>query len=365
MTGAQDRDNAVKGRFAESFGAPPQAVASGHGRVNLIGEHTDYNEGFVLPCILSRRTVVALSLRDDNRLEGVSAQFGAADEQRGAVPTGHWLAYVEGAIAMIAETGAPQCGVSVLVDSDVPAGAGVSSSAALGVALLKALVAAHGMDRPDPALLARMAQRIEHEFIGLQCGIMDHMVSAVGAPASAMRLDCRDLSYSLHPLMPGADVLVIHSGSGRKLSEGQYNARVAECRAACEALGVGSLRDVAADDLGSLADAAALRRARHVVHENDRVRAACEALSHGDGEAFGALMLESHASLAGDYDVSSPVLDRLVEACRDAGALGARLTGAGFGGCIVCLVKSGDADIVTAAAMKAVPDARMIDRITA
>lgn len=363
MTGETDRDKAVESLFAKRFGAVPQAVASAHGRVNLIGEHTDYNEGFVLPCILSQRTLVALSLRDDDRLEGDSAQFGSASEQPGAVPTGHWLAYVEGAVAMMAEAGAPQRGVSVAVDSDVPAGAGVSSSAALGVALLKALAAAHGMDRPDPALLARMAQRIEHEFIGLQCGIMDHMVSAVGAKASAMRLDCRDLSYSLHPLMAGVEVLVIHSGSGRKLSEGQYNARVAECRAACDALGVGALRDVSAGDLERLADGTAHRRARHVVHENDRVHAAITALASGDAASFGALMMESHRSLAADYDVSSPVLDSLVEACRDAGALGARLTGAGFGGCIVCLVRSGDADSVLAAAMKAVPEARLIDRI--
>lgn len=365
MTGGAQPDNAVETRFAKRFGTPPQAVASGHGRVNLIGEHTDYNEGFVLPCILSRRTTVAVSLRDDDDLEGESAQFGSASAQLGAVPAGHWLAYVEGAITILAENGVPQTGVSVAVDSDVPAGAGVSSSAALGVALLKALAAAHGIDRPQPAVLARMAQRIEHEFIGLQCGIMDHMVSAVGAPASAMRLDCRDLTYSLHPLMAGVEVLVVHSGSGRKLSEGQYNERVAECRAACEALGVASLRDVNASDLVRLPDGITRRRARHVVHENDRVLAAISALSGGKADAFGALMVESHQSLASDYEVSSPVLDSLVEACCAAGALGARLTGAGFGGCIVCLVRSGDADTVLAAAMEAVPEARLIDRITA
>ena len=365
MSESAHQEDAVKHRFAARFGSAPQAVASGHGRVNLIGEHTDYNEGFVLPCILSRRTVVALSLRDDARLEGESAQFGSASEEMGAVPTGHWLAYVEGAVAMMAEIGAPRTGLSVAVESDVPAGAGVSSSAALGVALLKALAAAHGMDQPAPAMLARMAQRIEHEFIGLQCGIMDHMVSAVGAPASAMRLDCRDLAHSLHPLMSGVAVLVIHSGSGRKLSEGQYNARVAECRDACEALGVGSLRDVSVADLDRLADGTALHRARHVVHENDRVLAATEALSAGNAVDFGALMLDSHRSLASDYEVSSAVLDRLVETCRDAGAFGARLTGAGFGGCIVCLVASDDADAVLAAAMDAVPEARLIDRITA
>ena len=365
MTGRADRDSAVESRFARRFGAAPQAVATGHGRVNLIGEHTDYNEGFVLPCILSRRTTVAVSLREDSMLSGDSAEFGVAEEQGGAVPSGKWLSYVDGAVAMMAEMGAPRRGVSVAVESDVPAGAGVSSSAALGVALLKALTAAHGMDMPEPAMLARMAQRIEHDFIGLQCGIMDHMVSAVGAAASAMRLDCRDLAYSLHPLMPEAEVLVIHSGSGRKLSEGQYNARVAECRAACAALGVSSLRDVSAVDLDALDDGTVLRRARHVVHENDRVVAAVEALTTGNAAAFGALMLESHTSLATDYEVSSPVLDRLVAACRDAGALGARLTGAGFGGCIVCLVRSGTADAVLAAVTQAVPEARLIDRIAA
>ena len=266
---------------------------------------------------------------------------------------------------MMAEAGAPASGINILVDSTMPAGAGVSSSAAFEVAILTALYEAHALSLPDPATLARMAHRIDHEFIGLRCGIMDHMVCAVGAPGAAMMLDCRSMDYSLHAFPADHTFLVIHSGSGRKLSEGQYNERVAECEAACGVLGISSLRDAAADDLSGITDALLHRRARHVVLENDRVTAATSAFTSGDMAGLGALMNASHDSLAQDYAVSSDILDDMVAAARQAGALGARLTGAGFGGCIVCLVQSADANSVLDAVCAAVPSASLIDSITA
>ena len=356
---------ALQTQFQDRFGLPPAAVATGHGRVNLIGEHTDYNDGLVLPCILKRQTTVALSLRADSQLQGSSATFGDADFRMNDVPSGHWLAYVRGAISMVTEAGAPMTGVNILVDSTMPAGAGVSSSAAFEVAILAALFEAHDMPLPDPTSLARMAHRIDHEFIGLRCGIMDHMVCAVGAPGAAMMLDCRSMDYSLHPFPAGHTFLVIHSGSGRKLSEGQYNERVAECEAACEALGISSLRDASAEDLSQVTDSLLHQRARHVVLENDRVIAAASAFTSGDMTGLGTLMNASHASLADDYAVSSDILDSMVAAARQAGALGARLTGAGFGGCIVCLVRSEDADAVLAQVRATVPAASLVDSITA
>ena len=356
---------ALHTQFKDRFGLPPTAVATGHGRVNLIGEHTDYNDGLVLPCILKRQTTVALSLRADSQLQGSSATFGDADFTMDEVPSGHWLAYVRGAVSMLTEAGAPMTGVDILVDSTMPAGAGVSSSAAFEVALLTALHEAHDLPLPEPTMLARMAHRIDHEFIGLRCGIMDHMVCAVGAPGAAMMLDCRSMEYSLHAFPADHTFLVIHSGSGRKLSEGQYNERVAECEGACQALGISSLRDASAEDLSQIPDDLLLRRARHVVLENNRVTEAASAFTSGDMTSLGVLMNASHTSLAGDYAVSSDVLDKMVAAARQAGALGARLTGAGFGGCIVCLVRSGDADAVLAKVIAAVPKASLVDSITA
>ena len=365
MAGPPQMADTIEARFTAAFGHAPAGVGTGHGRVNLIGEHTDYNDGFVMPCILHHGTQVAISPRADDLLAGHSDAFGADRVSCDAVPAGHWLTYVAGAAAMAAEAGAPLAGVNVMVESTVPAGAGVSSSAALGVALLQALFSAHGMPCPPPPDIARFAQRIEHEFIGLKCGIMDHMVCAVGAPAAAMQLDCRDLGYQLTAVPPDHAFLVIHSGSDRKLSEGLYNQRVAECAAAAAEIGVDSLRDATLSDLGPSGDTVAARRARHVISENDRVVAAGMALANRDMAGFGSLMNDSHASLAADYEVSSDRLDRLVTAARAAGALGARLTGAGFGGCVVVLVDADRADAILGSVLAACEGAWLVDRIGA
>ena len=353
----------VRSIYEAEFGTVPAASGIGYGRVNLIGEHTDYNDGYVMPCILSHSTHVVLSLRDDDHIHGHSTDFGVASARRQDVEAGHWLAYVAGAIDMVSEAGASPRGIDLVVDSTVPAGAGVSSSAALGVALLRALFEAHKMEQPAAPVIARLAQRIEHEFIGLQCGIMDHMVSAVGAPATALQIDCRDLSYRGRGLPPGHGFLVVHSGSGRKLSEGMYNCRVEECAEACTALGVASLRDAVLTDLERCTKDIPLRRARHVISENARVEAAVAALESADMVMFGRLMNDSHRSLAVDYEVSSDALDVLVETACGAGTLGARLTGAGFGGCVVCLVEIDKAEDILAAMKDRCPDAWLVDLI--
>jgi galactokinase len=251
----------------------------------------------------------------------------------------------------------------LLVDSTVPEGAGVSSSAALGVALVRGLCAAFSIPAPPAQTVARLARRIENDFIGLQCGIMDHMVSATGKARSAMHLDCRDLSYNLHSLPAGHVFLVIHSGSGRKLSEGIYNERVAECRAAAAAMGVASLRDADTAQIADIDDRLVRRRAQHVLSENDRVNAAAQALVSGDVGTLGTLITASHKSLATDYEVSAAPLDILVKATLSAGALGSRLTGAGFGGCIVCLAPADLADDIVAAAQQGVPGSWLLDSI--
>ena len=356
-------DDGLRTRFAAHFGGVPDGTGTGFGRVNIIGDHTDYNDGFVMPCILSHRTEVAIRARPDRLLNGLSGAFGQAEAEMDAATKGHWLAYAAGALAVTAEIGVPQVGIDLLVDSTVPEGAGVSSSAALGVALVRGLCAAFSIPAPPAQTVARLAQRIENDFIGLQCGIMDHMVSATGKARSAMHLDCRDLSYSLHSLPAGHVFLVIHSGSGRKLSEGIYNERVAECRAAAEAMGVASLRDAGAAQIADIDDKLVRQRAQHVLSENDRVNAAARALASADVVTLGALITASHQSLATDYDVSSAPLDMLVKTTLSAGALGSRLTGAGFGGCIVCLAAADLADDIVAAAQEAVPGSWLLDSI--
>jgi galactokinase len=227
--------------------------------------------------------------------------------------------------------------VNVLVRSDVPLGAGVSSSAALEVAVIRAALSLIGAEMVDGEI-ARAAQAAENEYCGVQCGILDQMACAVGRPGEALLLDCRTGTASLVALSPAFHFVVIHSGEERKLADGAYNSRRAAVEAAASALHLRSLRDATAECVVSLSDGEMLKRARHVVSENGRVLAAVDALHSDDVARFGALMSESHRSLAVDYEVSTPGIDRLVASAVAAGAYGARLTGAGFGGCIVALV---------------------------
>jgi galactokinase len=320
--------------------------ADAPGRVNLIGEHTDYNGGFVLPMPIPQRTRVALRRRGDGGVrvsssaEGVSPVSWKVGSEE---PSGSWADYVAGVFSVARSAGLPVGGVKLWVSSDVPLGSGLSSSAALEVAVLRALRAALGWTLDDVAL-ARLAHRAEVEFVGARVGLMDQLASSCGIDGEALLIDCRDVTLTPVPLPADAEVAVISSGIRHSNATGGYNERRAECERAAALLGVKSLREVESE-----ADAAALpaplhRRVRHVVSENRRVLDMVDAFAVGDLEAAGRLMGESHASLRDDYEVSVAGVDRLVATAAARGDVyGARMTGAGFGGSVVLLCHAGAA----------------------
>ena len=349
--------------FKATFNAAPDASTFAHGRANLIGDHTDYNQGFVLPCLLTHRTHVSIAWTDDGMITGISDEFGEASRPINAACDGTWLDFVTGALALLKPHGLEAKGVQLAVSSSVPAGAGVSSSAALEIAMLRAMVQSAKLDPISPTELAFMAQKIEHEFIGTQCGIMDQMVVSMADQGQAMLLDCQSHQTELVEFFTAGVFMVIHSGSGRKLSEGLYNTRLSECQNASKTLQLESLRQAMPDMLALINDPTEQKRARHVITENQRVLDAVQALKADDPEQFGALMNQSHASLAKDYEVSSPELDYLVAVCQGNKAFGARLTGAGFGGCVVVLARPEDQDHILAAIKQDCPKAYLVDII--
>jgi galactokinase len=326
-----DLRRAAVENFRAGFGRPPEAVEFAPGRVNLIGEHVDYNDGIVLPMPLPQGTVVALGLRNDERL-AVEPAIGAR--------------YVEAARAVLAARGHSVSGLDVAIASDLPIGAGLSSSAALLVATLRTLAARLGIAL-TPRDIAALAHEAETRHVGVACGIMDQLACAVAKPGHALRIDCRDGSLTDVALpLDRVAIVVADSGTRRSLLHSAYNERVAECRRAlalvrAERPAIVSLRDATLEDLdASVAgrDDIAFRRARHVVREIARVVAFSAALERGDFAAAGAALDESHASLRDDYEVSSPALDALQRELRALpGCFGARLTGAGFAGCVVAL----------------------------
>lgn len=330
--------------FRRRFGGAPAALARAPGRVNLLGEHTDYNEGFVLPVALDRAAAVAFRPRADGRVCLIAADLGEEDTFDAAAPDvegGHgWQRYARAAAAVLAEDGAPAAGWDGAVASDVPRGAGLASSAALLVAVLRASAWAAG-EAWDPLAAARRAQRAEHVGAGVACGLMDPLASAAGCAGHALLIDCRTGDVQPVPLPRDVAVVVLDSGTRRALAGSAYNARRAACEAVARALGVSALRDatLAQVDAAELGEEAR-RRARHVVTENARTLAAAEALARGDAARAGALLLAGHVSLRDDFEVSTPALDALVTiAARHPACLGARMTGAGFGGCAVALVR--------------------------
>jgi galactokinase len=334
-------------RFRDLFDRDPTTSAVAPGRVNLMGEHTDYNGGFVLPAPIRQRTRVQLARRAGRAVRAFSASTGDAPlaytlgEER---PGRGWLDYVQGTTALLAQEGhvLPE-GFDLLIESDVPPGSGLSSSAALGVSLLRALRAAFALALDDLPL-ALLVQRVENRFVGAQVGVMDPVACSLGEPGTALFLDTRSLEYARVRLPAGADQVVIHSGVAHQHAAGDYNTRRAECEQACARLGVPQLRDLSLADLPRLADLPEPlnRRARHVVTENARVQAAVAAMRAGDPVELGRLFNASHDSQRDDYEVSVPAVDRLVGLARQAeGVYGARLTGGGFGGSIVLLTRAG------------------------
>ncbi|MDR5697300.1 MAG: galactokinase [Armatimonadota bacterium] len=349
--------------FRDLFGSPPAAVACAPARVNLLGEHTDYNEGFVLPVPLPLATCVEAGVAE-GLVEAYSVAFGER-RARGvdAGPQGDWLDYPAGCVWALRREGFDVPGVRLRIDSTVPLGVGLSSSAALEVAVMRAVRQLYGLALDD-LHLAQLAQRAEVEFVGVRCGIMDQMVASVGQAGTALLLDTRDLRYEHLPLLPGHRMVVIDSGVRRHLAEGKYNRRRVECERAARLLGVCALRDLTPDDLlraETLPDPLP-RRVRHVVCENARVWAGAQALRQADAITFGRLMSESHRSLRDDFEVSTPELDRLVEAALRARALGARLTGAGFGGAVVAVVPLEALDTFGSGLARATPSARILVR---
>ena len=327
--------------FEASFGTAPDVTAYAPGRVNLLGEHTDYNGGFVLPMPLGLGTAVALGRAGvRGRLEAASGEYNTV-ETRGLsdAPAAHWTDYIVGSLAQVFDGTLPATGFQIAVAADLPIGSGLSSSAALEVATMRAVNAAFGLNL-SPVEIAVRARKAENDFVGVPCGIMDQFSVSVGVPGSALFLDTRKLEHRAPPLPPSHSIVVVHSGVRHKLTEDGYVERVKQCKAACAALEVEMLSDLGLDDLPRIEALPAPLdgRARHIVTENERVLRAIEALESGDTAQFARLMTESHASQRDDYEVSVSEVDALVAGALDAGADGARLTGGGFGGSIVALV---------------------------
>ena len=331
--------------FQQIFGASPETEASAPGRVNLLGEHTDYNDGFVLPTAIPQRTTVQLGLSKDGQHHFYSAEFdeqvSISDEDTAPQV---FASYIFGCIRLLEESiGHTLQPVNLHVTSKVPIGSGLSSSAALEVATLRGLRSLLNLDIDD-VRIAQLAQQAEIHYAGVQCGIMDQMASSLADTDSMLFLDTRSLDRQVIPFPTGAEVVVIDSGVPRTLAGSGYNQRRAECEEAAHRLRVKALRDItdpqAAEDLPE----PQRRRARHVITEDNRV---LEALQGVSAERFGELMNASHASLRDDYEVSVPALDTLVAMLQETpGVFGARLTGAGFGGACVALVAAGKAEAI-------------------
>jgi galactokinase len=315
-------------------------AAFGPGRVNLIGEHTDYNEGLCLPFAIARGVIVSAESLEAGRIEAHAADLGEDDAFAAAAPprgAEGWRAFVRGIVAELGARGQPVAGARLEIAGDVPRGSGLSSSAALSTALALALLALADEPEGDRRELARLCSRVENDWVGAQTGLLDQLAALYGREGHALRLDCRDLSIEPVVLdLRGWTLAVAPSGHEHTHAGSGYNDRRAECRAACEALGIGSLRDAPADAPDRL-PAPLDRRVRHVLSENARVEAAVRALRDGDLHALGALLDASHASLRDDYEVSVDAVERTVARLKDAGAVGARIVGGGFGGSVLAL----------------------------
>jgi galactokinase len=339
----------VVATFGTAFDAASTLITRAPGRVNLIGEHTDYNDGFVLPCAIDHDTLVAARARDDLLVRVVAADFaGARDAFRLDQPIEHrsdepWANYVRGVFVMLQERGLPLRGADLAIAGDIPQGAGLSSSASLELAIGQTVKALHGFDDLSATDLALIAQRAENRFVGCNCGIMDQLISARGEKGHALLIDCRSLQATPVHLPDNVAVMIVHSRVRRGLVDSEYNLRRQQCEAAARHYGVKALRDV---DLATLLarsaglDPVVLRRARHIVTENQRTLDAAQALARNDLPHLGVLMAQSHVSMRDDFAITVPAIDRLVEILQASiGANGgARMTGGGFGGCVVALL---------------------------
>jgi galactokinase len=353
--------NVISASHTRRVGTKPQ-VFSAPGRVNLIGEHTDYSEGFVMPAAIDFETLAAVSPRDDRQVAIYSEKF--AEEAIFDLdylphhPRHHWSDYPVGVLTILIKSGLEPRGFSLSLDGDVPLGSGLSSSASVEVATALAILGVHpNAPKFSPPELARLCQRAENQFVGTQSGIMDQFISCCGAEGHAMLLDCRDLSFRLAPIPVDISLVICNSMVKHSHAGGEYNTRRAEIEAGTQILRlhrpeVHFLRDATVDDLNRWGDEMlpdVLKRCRHVVTENLRTVAAADALEKGDMSKLGRLMAESHISYRDDFEASCPEADILVDlASREPACVGARLTGGGFGGCTINLVRSEDANAFAA-----------------
>jgi galactokinase len=331
--------------FQQIFGASPETEASAPGRVNLLGEHTDYNDGFVLPTAIPQQTTVQLGVSKDVQHHFYSVEL----DERVTISEGHhtpsgFAGYVFGCVRLLEQEGHTVPPINVHVTSSVPIGSGLSSSAALEVATLRGLRSLLNIDIDD-VRIAQLAQQAEIHYAGVQCGIMDQMASSLADTEHMLFLDTRSLDRQVIPFPSGAEVVVIDSGVPRTLAGSGYNQRRAECEEAAHLLRVKALRDITDPQVVEDLPEPHRRRARHVITEDNRV---LEALQGVSAERFGELMNASHASLRDDYEVSVPALDTLVAMLQETpGVFGARLTGAGFGGACVALVEAGKGEAIS------------------
>jgi galactokinase len=343
--------NLLRTLFREMFGTDLR-IFRAPGRVNLIGEHTDYNDGFVMPAAIGFYTWIAAAKREDRILEAYSDHFEekitfSLDALDGP-PRKHWSDFIRGVAATFEGAGHKLAGANLVIHTEVPLGAGLSSSASLEVATALALTVPAGIAVPRLEL-AKLCQAAENQYVGARCGIMDQFIASFGVSGSALMLDCRSLEYQLIPVPRDLRLVVCNSMVRHEHASGEYNRRRADCEAGVKLLaqhlpGIRALRDVGIADLDKYKHAlpeTIYRRCRHVVSENQRVLDAAKALESGDPDGFGRLMYASHASLRDDYEVSCKELDLLVElASSSPGIYGARMTGGGFGGCTVNLVRA-------------------------
>ena len=348
MTSPRER---VLETFQKRYNAAPTFLVRAPGRVNLIGEHTDYNDGFVLPLAIDRAVWIALRPREDSRVEVHSVEFNKTRSfnLNGFGKGEGWLEYLKGTAWALKEAGYDLEGWEGVSSSDIPRASGLSSSAALELATARAFAAVSDLSW-DAVKMAKLAQKAENEWVGVSCGVMDQLASAAGREGQALLIDCRSLEIKSVPLPEGTAVVVLNTGEQRGLVDSAYNERRQQCEEAAQAFGVDALRNVSVERFEEEADQleeVTRRRARHVVYENARTLRAAEMTKRGDAAALGRLMNESHRSLRDDFEVSSDALDAAVACAWEAGCYGARMTGAGFGGCAVALVAQGEVDAFT------------------
>jgi galactokinase len=338
------------------------ARAFGPGRVNLIGEHTDYNDGLCLPFAIAAGVTVDAAHGPEDRIEARALDLGETDAFALAdpEPADGWRAFVRGTAAELQRAGHTLRGATLTIHGDVPRGSGLSSSAALEVALALALLAHSDRPEPDRRDLARLCSRVENDWVGAQTGLLDQLAALYGREGHAIRLDMRTLAIDPVPLrLDGWHLVTVDSGVAHTHAGSGYNDRRRECREACAALGIASLRDADPDAAARLRDPLD-RRVRHVLTENDRVDRAVAALRDGDLPGLGAILDASHASLRDDYEVSVPEVEATVARLAAAGAAGARIVGGGFGGAVLALFPPGPEPPADAVAVAPGPAARML-----